>query len=103
MKRKKCYLVRHAYCGTECCTNCHCPSARSKTALLFPGLIAPLQRIHVQYTRLLDTYFLLSAVETFANMYFCENIRFAKQVMAHTAVHDIYYTSYLITFLSAYV
>lgn len=51
-KKKKSYLVRHAYCSTECCTNCHCPSARSRTALLFPGLIAPLQRIHVQYTAL---------------------------------------------------
>ena len=51
-KKKKLYLVRHAYCSTECCTNCHCPSARSRTALLFPGLIAPLQRIHVQYTAL---------------------------------------------------
>lgn len=88
---KKCYLVTHAYCSTECCTNCHCPSARSKTALLFPGLIAPLWRIHVQYTLyfwIQSVRYILLGVETIVNLYFCGNVCFAKQVMAQTEVHD---------------
>lgn len=86
---KKCCLVRHAYCTTECCTNCHCPSTRSKTALLFPGLIASLQRIHVQYTALYwiqSVGYIFLGVETLVNLYFCGNICFAKQVIAHTEV-----------------
>lgn len=88
-KGKKCYLVRHAYCRTECCTNCHCPSTRSKTALLFLRLIAPLQRIHVQYTPLYfwiqSVRYILHDVETL--VHFCGNICFAKQV-AFTEGHD---------------
>lgn len=89
-KEKKYYLVKHAYCRTECCTNCHCPSTRSKTALLFPGLIAPLQRIHVQYTPLYfwvqSVRYKLYDVETLVN--FCGNICFAKQLKRFTDVHD---------------
>lgn len=79
-KKKKSYLYRHAYCSTECCTNCHCPSVRSKTALLFPGLITPLQRIHVQYAALYlwiqSVRCIHVGVNTSVNLYFCGNICF---------------------------
>lgn len=42
-------LSLHTCILQQCCTNCHCPLVRSKTVLLFPGLIVPLKRIHVQY------------------------------------------------------
>lgn len=88
--KKKCYLVRHGYGRTECCTNCHCLSARIKTALLFPGLIAPFHRIHVKYTVLYFwiqwvRYWLL-CVKTLVN--FLGNICFSKQAITYTEFHD---------------
>lgn len=90
MKREKCYLVRHAYCSTEC----HCPCVQSKTGLLLSGLIAPLDRISALCIAL---YFWMQperciffSVDTCVNLYFCGNICFAKQVMAqiyHTVAH----------------
>jgi len=39
MKRKNTsYLFSHAYCSTECCTNCHCPSAKRKSSPSVPWI-----------------------------------------------------------------
>lgn len=90
-EKKNCYLVRHAYCSTERCTHFHCPSVRSKTALLFPGLIAPLLRIHVQYTRpffrILSGRYTLFSVDILVNLCISWKFYYAKPVMLHIKAH----------------
>lgn len=64
---------------------------KSKTGLLLSGLIAPLNGIHAQYTRLffliLSERFKRVSLGVSVRLCCCGNNCFVKQVMTHTKAH----------------